>query len=117
VRKETEVLLAALNIKENVDAVVTHCVFNDNEIALRLRGPGSRGGAHATVVDCAVYQCGTGVRAEDKIEHLRINGLAFGGGVSRKLQFAGGKPAGGGPTLGDLAAPDRETLLRDGFSK
>ena len=108
---------AALNIKENVDAVVTHCVFNDNEIALRLRGPGSRGGAHVTVVDCAGYQCATGVRAEDKIEKLSIKGLAFGGGVPRKIQFAGGKPAGGGPALGDLAAPELETLLRDGFAK
>ena len=108
---------AALNLKENVDAVVEHCVFSDNEIALRVRGPGSRGGAHVTVVDCAVYRCATGIRAEDKIEELRVSGLAFGVGVARKLQLAGGKPAGGGPALGDLAAPDLKTLLRDGFSK
>jgi len=108
---------AALNIKENVDALVTHCVFNDSEIALRLRGPGSRGGAHVTVVDCAIYECGTGIRAEDMIEQLRISGLALGGGVPRKIQFAGGKPAGEAPLVGDTAAPDLETLLRDGFAK
>jgi hypothetical protein len=108
---------AALNLKENVDAVVTHCVFSDNEIGLRVRGPGSRGGAHVTVVDCAVYQCGTGIRAEDKIEQLQIDRLAFGVGVTKKIQFAGGKPSGGGPTLGDLVAPGLETLLRDGFAK
>ena len=37
-------LLAALNLKENVQARVEHCLFRDNEVCLRLRGPGIRGG-------------------------------------------------------------------------
>jgi hypothetical protein len=108
---------AALNLKENVDAVVASCVFSDNEIALRLRGPGPRGGARVTITDCAAYQCATGIRAEDKITELIVSGLAFGGGLTKKIQFAGGKPPGGGPALGDLVAPDLEALLRGGFGK
>jgi hypothetical protein len=108
---------AALNLKENVDAVVTNCVFSDNEIALRVRGPGSRGGAHVTIADCAIYDCGVGIRAEDEIEQLTVDRLGFGGNVPQKIRFAGGKPPGGGPRLGDLAVPDLKTLLREGFPK
>ncbi|HYF35776.1 MAG TPA: right-handed parallel beta-helix repeat-containing protein, partial [Prosthecobacter sp.] len=46
--------LAALNLKEHIDATVTGCVFADNEIALRVRGPGKRGGAKVTVEQCAI---------------------------------------------------------------
>jgi len=41
--------VAALNLKENVDAEIAHCVFSDNEIAFRVRGPGPRGGASVSI--------------------------------------------------------------------
>jgi hypothetical protein len=46
---------AALNLKENVKATIENCVFADNEIGLRLRGPGPRSGALVEVRDCAIY--------------------------------------------------------------
>jgi hypothetical protein len=106
---------AALNLKENVDATVTHCVFEDNEIALRVRGPGSRGGARVTVNDCAIYDTKVGVRAEDKIEKLQIRGLAFGKGVGERITFVNGKATAGYSNTGERAAPAIETLLRNGF--
>lgn len=109
--------MAALNLKENVDAEIIHCVFEDNEIALRLRGPGKNGGARVTVVDCAIYDSQIGVRAEDKIEFLKIDGLAFGGGVTERIRFVNGRPDAGYSFTGEAEAPDRDTLLKGGFSR
>ena len=109
--------MAALNLKENVDAEIIHCVFEDNEIALRLRGPGKNGGARVTVVDCAIYDSQIGVRAEDKIEFLKIDGLAFGGGVAERIRFVNGRPDAGYSFTGEAEAPDRDTLLKGGFSR
>lgn len=106
---------AALNIKENVYAEIIHCVLADNEVSFRVRGPGTRGGAHVIINDCAVYDSGLGVRAEDKIEVLRINGLRFGSGVAEQVRFVNGRP-GAGVEIGQGApAPSLETLLKDGF--
>ncbi|MFZ4765030.1 MAG: right-handed parallel beta-helix repeat-containing protein [Roseimicrobium sp.] len=104
--------VAALNLKENVDAVVEHCVFNDNEVSLRVRGPGKRGGAHVSIKDSAIYDSQTGVRAEDKIEQLKIRGLAFGRGVTTKYQFANGKPGEGYENVNEHEAPPLETVLK-----
>jgi hypothetical protein len=109
--------MAALNLKENVDAEIIHCVFEDNEIALRLRGPGKNGGARVTVVDCAIYDSQIGVRAEDKIEFLKIDGLAFGGGVTERVRFVNGRPDAGYSFTGEAEAPDRNTLLKGGFPR
>jgi len=106
--------VAALNLKENVDAEVTHCVFQNNEIALRVRGPGSRGGAHVTITDCAIYDTQTGIRAEDKINHLKVQGLGFGGDIQQQVQFANGK-AEGVDLQGLHQAPAAATLLKTGF--
>ncbi len=107
--------LAALNLKENVDAEIERCVFNDNEIAFRVRGPGSRGGARVTIADCAIYQTATGVRAEDGIELLHIDGLAFGPDVGKRFQFVKGKPGPGYELKNERDAPPLETLLKNGF--
>lgn len=104
--------VAALNLKENVNAVVENCIFNDNEISLRVRGPGSRGGAHVSLKDCAIYDSKTGVRAEDKIEQLKINGLAFGSGIAMKIQFANGKPGAGYENVNEREAQPLETVLK-----
>lgn len=93
--------VAALNLKENVDAEVSHCVFQNNEIALRLRGPGSRGGAHVIVKECVIFDSQTGIRAEDKIERLKLINLGFAGDVRQRVAFANGKPGEGFENSGE----------------
>jgi hypothetical protein len=102
---------AALNLKEHIEAEITNCVFDDNEIAIRARGPGSRGGAHVTVRDCAVFHTEVAVRAEDKIEHLEIVNLAFGPGVISRFEFHNGKDLPGFTSTGERDAPPISTLL------
>lgn len=107
--------MAALNLKENVDALVRECVFSDNEVALRVRGPGSRGGAHVRIENCAIYDTRLAVRAEDKIEQLRMNGLAIGPGVGERIRFFSGKPGPGYIDDGGQTAPAIDVLLKHGF--
>ncbi len=107
--------MAALNLKENVDAEVRNCVFKDNEVGFRVRGPGKRGGARVTIADCAIFDSAIGVRAEDGIELLRISDLAFGAGVAERIRFVSGKPTSGFKITGDPAAPPLESLLKSGF--
>lgn len=107
--------IAALNLKENVDVTVSECALYDNEIAFRVRGPGKRGGAHVTIADCAVYDTQTGVRAEDKIEQLKITGLGFSKGVGERIKFVTGKPGAGFENKGEHDAPPLQTLLQTGF--
>lgn len=107
--------IAALNLKENVDAEIIDCVFSDNEVAFRVRGPGSRGGARVIIRNCAVYDTRLAVRAEDKIEQLRITGLMLGDGVGERVHFHGGRRETGFEDDGGGAAPQREALLKNGF--
>jgi hypothetical protein len=102
---------AALNLKEHIDAEIMNCVFDDNEIAIRARGPGSRGGAHVMVKDCAIYQTEVAVRAEDKIERLQILTLGFGPGVKSRYAFHNGKDLPGFSSTGEHEAPPISTLL------
>jgi hypothetical protein len=108
--------LAALNIKENVHARIEHCLFRDNEVCLRLRGPGTRGGALVEVRECALYDAKVGVRMEDQIRDLRLHRLGFGPGVQRKYQMAGGGVGPGFENTGEYAAPPFEQLPREGFA-
>jgi hypothetical protein len=110
-------MLAALNLKENVDATVENCVFRDNEVCFRLRGPGSRGGAKVRIVDCAVYDSKLAVRMEDKLEGLKIERLGYGPGIVRKLQQTDGGPWPGYENVGEYAAPTYEEAVRDGLKK
>jgi hypothetical protein len=103
---------AALNLKENVDAEITHCVFDNNENAFRVRGPGKRGGAHVIISDCAIYNTKTGVRAEDRIEQLKITRLGFGKGVGERIKFVNGKAASGYENTGTHDAPPIDSLLK-----
>ncbi len=109
--------MAALNLKENLTAGITHCVFHDNEVAFRVRGPGSRGGAHVTITECAIYDTQVGVRAEDKIEQLKIIDLAFGPGVPSRMERHNGKELPGFESSGEHDAPPMETLLKTGFGR
>jgi hypothetical protein len=95
--------LAALNIKNHVQAQIVNCVFRDNEICLRLRGgEGEYGGALVTVERCAVYDSAVAVRIEDKIRDLKIRGLGIGDGVKSKLVSAGGGAGPGFENVGEF---------------
>jgi hypothetical protein len=106
---------AALNLKENIHARVEHCVFRDNEIALRLRGPGPRGGALIEVRDCAVYDSAVGLGLEDRPRDLKVTRLGFGPGVPRKYHIVGGGQLPGYETQGEHEAPALDIVLRQGF--
>lgn len=108
--------MAALNLKENIDADVSHCVFDDNEIAFRVRGPGKRGGAHVTISDRAIYDSQVGVRAEDGIEQLKITRLAYGKGIGVRMKFVPAKSRSVGvESTDEREAPAKELLLTNGF--
>jgi hypothetical protein len=102
---------AALNLKEHIDATITNCVFDDNEIAIRARGPGGRGSAHVTIKDCAIYHTQVGVRAEDMIEDLKISGMAWGEGAKARVEFHGGKNPPGFENTGEHEAPPLRELV------
>jgi hypothetical protein len=104
--------LAALNLKENVHARVEHCLFRDNEVCLRLRGPGPRGGALVEVDDCVIDDSVIGVRMEDGIRNLKIHRLGFGPGVQRKYQMAGGGVGPGYQNTGEYPAPPARRFPR-----
>jgi hypothetical protein len=87
--------LAALNLKNHVEARVENCLFRDNEICLRLRGgEGDYGGALVNVENCAVYDSAVAVRIEDKIQDLTIRKFGIASSVAKKHVMAGG---GAGP--------------------
>ncbi|GEP41692.1 hypothetical protein BGE01nite_09830 [Brevifollis gellanilyticus] len=109
--------VAALNLKENVDAEVTHCVFQNNQISLRVRGPGSRGGAHVTVKECGIFDSQAGIRAEDKIEQLKLTNIGFGGDIGQKITFANGKAGKGFENSGEYKAASADEMLKGNFSK
>lgn len=108
-------MLAALNLKENVDATVENCLFRDNQVCFRLRGPGSRGGALVRIQYCAIFDSALGVRMEDKLENLKIVRLGFGTGIERKYQQAGG-PWPGYENTGEFAARSFDALQRSGVA-
>ena len=107
--------MAALNIKENVEARIEKCLFKDNELAFRLRGPTGRGDALVTITHCAIFDTKVGVRMEDKIRNLTILNLSFGHGVERKYHFVGRGPLPGYVNRGESKAESFETILREGW--
>jgi hypothetical protein len=108
-------LMAAVNAKENVEVRVENCVFHDNQVCFRLRGPGSRGGALVTIRNCALYGSQVAVRMEDSIRDLRIEKLGFGAGVQRRYHQVGRGPWPGYVNAGEYQAPPLEQLLREGL--
>jgi hypothetical protein len=68
---------AAFNIKEQVDCRMERILVYNNEVAFRLRGPASRGGAHVTVTNCIAYDNEKVFRTEDDIELLHIYNGTF----------------------------------------
>lgn len=104
--------VAALNLKESVDAEVTGCIFQDNEIALRVRGPGARGGAHVTMRDCLIYDTRTAVRAEDKIALLKLHNIGYGGQIDERVRFVNGGAEAGYENTGETEASSAEEALK-----
>ncbi|MDG2222825.1 MAG: right-handed parallel beta-helix repeat-containing protein, partial [Rubripirellula sp.] len=79
---------AVFNIKEKVDVVFDGVTVYDNEIAFRLRG--TRGKADVTIINGAIHDNETAIRAEDDLANLTVLNTTFGDGVGTTLQFAGG---------------------------
>jgi hypothetical protein len=68
---------AAFNIKEKIDCKVIGVKVYNNEIAFRLRGPGSRGGAYITIINTIAYDNEKTLRIEDEVEYLHIYNSTF----------------------------------------
>jgi hypothetical protein len=81
--------MAALNIKENVDAVVDGVTAHSSEIAFRLRGP-----AIVRVQNAVVRDVAYGVRYEDNIQGLRVWNSTFGARVGRAFVSASSSGSG-----------------------
>lgn len=103
--------MAALNLKNNVDVTIENCVFYDNEISLRLRGPGgAKDGAWVKAKDCAFFTSETAIRLEDRIENTIIVNPRFGAGV--KVRTSGEQKLGRGTEIGPGSdAPPLTELL------
>jgi hypothetical protein len=109
--------MAALNLKNHVQARVENCVFDDNEICFRVRGgEGEYGGALVTIKNCAVYDSQVAVRAESGIRDLKIHRLGIGGGVQKKLVAAGGGAGPGYKYDDEFQPPPLEQALANGLA-
>jgi|GEM_PF-731391 hypothetical protein len=108
-------LMAALNLKENIQATVENCLFRENQVCFRLRGPGSRGGALVQVKNCAIYDSVVGVRMEDGLRNLRIDRLGFGKGVTREFHQVGRGDFPGFENKRQFKAPAFDQLREKGF--
>lgn len=80
--------MAAFNVKENVDATFDGVTVSRSEIAFRLRGPGTNGGAWARVQNAVIYDAGTAVRYEDDIERVQVWNATLGSGITRFFRAA-----------------------------
>lgn len=107
--------MAALNLKEHVEARIESCLFRDNELCFRLRGPTGRGDARITINDCALFDSAVGVRLEDKLSDLKIRNLGFGPGVARKYHLTGGGSYPGYDNQGEHVAESFDKLLKSGM--
>jgi hypothetical protein len=110
--------MAALNLKNHVEAKVENCLFRDNEICFRLRGGGGDyGGATVTVENCAVYDSQVAVRVEDGIRDLKIKRLGIGKGVDKKQVVAGGGTGSGYEYSEQFVPGEFEQLRQEGIAK
>jgi len=80
--------MAAFNLKENIEVVVDRVTVRDSQIAFRLRGPGTHGGARVRVQNAVVHSADVAFRYEDDIDTPRIYNVTIGGGVTRPFVSA-----------------------------
>jgi hypothetical protein len=110
--------MAALNLKNHVEARIDNCLFRDNEICFRVRGGvGEYDGALVRIENCAVYQSQVAVRAEDGIRDLKIHRLGLGSGVVKRLVTAGREPGTGFEDSGDFSPPPFEEAIKVGLTR
>lgn len=110
--------MAALNLKNHVQATVEHCVLRDNEICFRIRGnTGDEGGARVTLDHCAVYDSSVALRAEDRPEGLVVRRLGIGHSIERVLRTAGGGSAADYEPLDRYTPPPYEKVLETGLER
>jgi hypothetical protein len=110
--------MAALNLKNHVQVRVENCLFRDNEICFRVRGgTGEYGGAHVSIDSCAAYDSAVAVRAEDRIENLKIRRLGIGPGVKNRWVAAGGGTGAGYENVEDFTPPPFDPALRGGLKR
>ena len=79
--------MAALNLKERVDATIDAVTVYDSEIAFRLRGPETTG-ALVAITNSVVHDVATAFRYEDDIQGLRVWFSTIGASVARPFQRA-----------------------------
>jgi hypothetical protein len=110
--------MAALNLKNHVQARVVDCLFRDNEICLRIRGgQGEYGGAQVTIENCAVYDSLVGLRIESDPENLKIHRLGIGHGIQRTLRFAGRASASVDTEIAFDTPPPFEVVRKNGLAR
>lgn len=76
-------VMAAMNLKSNVEVVIENCVFRDNDYAFRLRGPAD--GAIVTVLNTAIYDTIIAFRLEDGLRNFVVKNIGFGDGIKEKF--------------------------------
>jgi hypothetical protein len=109
--------MAALNLKNHMEARVENCLFRDNEICFRVRGgKGEYGGANVTIDSCAVFDSRVAIRAEDGVE-LTVRRLGIGNGVKRLTVLAGGGAAKSLDQLDTFQPPKFDEALAKGFAR
>ena len=93
---------AALNLKEQIHAIVENNVFVENDIAFRCRG--TLGSAWVTARNNTVYQTSRVFRLEHNVRNVKISGLALGEGIGQVFDNVPG-PGEGFEDNGRRAAP------------
>jgi hypothetical protein len=93
---------AALNLKEQIQAIVENNVFVENDIAFRCRG--TLGSAWVTARNNTVYQTSRVFRLEHNVQNVKISGLALGEGIGQVFDNAPG-PGEGFEDKGRRTAP------------
>ena len=68
-----------------------------------------------TIRDCAFYDCKLAIRAEEKIENLKLLGIGFGDGVTRKLHPVAGGIGPGHENTGERKVPALKVAIRSGL--
>lgn len=71
-----------------MDVTVDRVTVSRSEIAFRLRGPGSNGGAWVDIRNAVIHNVVTGIRYEDDIEKVNVSHTTFGRNVGRPLRAA-----------------------------
>ena len=88
--------MAAVNLKENIEATVDRVTVYDSEIAFRLRGPTSTtpAGAWVTLTNAVIHSVDTAFRYENDIETAKIWNVTLGTRVTRAFQAASSSSTG-----------------------